>query len=146
MASVTFNINSIEPMIPVKFFNKNKSVTINVLVDTGAFGTVLRTEEVTHLGLDVRSGDEVIVLNADEGAQKLYYHDLQMQIGHLKPINTRAAIGNFDVVGKSVLGRAKGLSNYAITFHGSNITFSEISQSTTIKPIREFNTIVRSSV
>ena len=146
MASQTFNVDSKRVTIPVKFINgsNSKSITLNVDVDTGAAITMIDSRFLTPLGLDNnRQGERVNIISADNSTDASYQHEILIQIGTLRPIQSLVVTGNLD--GDRLLGWEKCLTEFIMTVTPTRVTFTEqpTNVKQNIKTIRKYNNVLR---
>lgn len=111
---------------PVKIINpkNNKSVTIKMMLDTGAQSTYIKKKDVDPLGLDIKDGVEGIVSNI-RGDFKTHTHNLLFQIGNLKPILLPVRVGeNLN----NLLGRNGLLDKLRLEITGKKLSYIELAQ------------------
>lgn len=135
-ASFTVPVNPKTPsaahfLHPVKIINpkNNKSVTIEMLVDTGAEATTIHYPDIKSLDIDLKEGPKGTFSSVEVESGTFYQHNLIFQIGNLKPIqlpvNIHTVKTESDV---NLLGWQGLLRGITIEITGKKLTYTELAQ------------------
>jgi hypothetical protein len=108
--------------IPVKVINpkNNKSTTVQMKVDTGAYGTRIDSKVAEKIGLDVKVGQKMI-----SGPYPVYEHKVKLQVGSLKPV-TALTIVQVEPMNYYLLGWNSFIDQYRFEASGNNVKFTEL--------------------
>jgi hypothetical protein len=111
----------------VKVINpaNNKSVSIQMELDTGAETSMIYYPHVQSLGINLTSGRRGSVTSTRVKSAPTYTHNLQIQIGNLKPITLPVLL---HTIGgdRSFLGWRGLLNNMKFEISGKKLTYTEI--------------------
>lgn len=93
------------PVIPLRFYFKEKTIDTSALVDSGATVSIFKTDVANDLGLKVEEGKE-IYLGGVGGRIKGYIHKLEIETANRKffcPIVfSHEYLVSFNLVGRDV--------------------------------------------
>lgn len=114
----------------VKLINpkNNKSATILALLDTGAEYSLVHHKFIQNLGLDLTKGQSISYVSSDSKGTA-YRHNLQVQIGTLKPITMPITIYTGTVEQPpNMLGWGGLLKGLKFEISGKKLTYIELAQ------------------
>lgn len=119
---------SIHFIHPVKIINpaNNKSVSVNLMVDTGGEITRISYSRVASLGINLTSGRRGTMTTVYKGQIPTYRHNLAIQIGTLKPITIPVSLHTAKGDITDTLGWTGVLDKLSLTLSGRKLTYTEV--------------------
>ena len=102
------------PVIPLRFFFKNKIIDSSALVDSGATVSIFRTDVAEDLGIIVEN-EKVIYLGGVGGRIKGYLHKLKIGVSN-KQFICPVVFSREYLVSFNLLGREVFFNNFRIIF------------------------------
>lgn len=108
--------------------NNNKSATILALLDTGAEYSIIHHKFIQSIGIDLTKGRQFSYVSSDSKGTA-YQHNLQVQIGTLKPITMPITIYTGAVEQPpNMLGWKGLLQGLKLEISGKKLTYIELAQ------------------
>ncbi|MGC8636484.1 MAG: hypothetical protein ACP5T5_05625 [Thermoprotei archaeon] len=119
---------SLRPRLPLQLKTKSgKWVTVSLYVDTGADISMLPKSTSDILGINLKSGNEVIVVGLAGELIRAYLHDLECKIEGSDPFTMKFAISEKETV-VPILGR-EGI------FQRFNVRFNNLASQVELDPL-----------
>jgi len=122
---------SLRPRIPIQLKTKtNAWITISLYVDTGADISILPKSTIDILGVNLKSGNEVIVVGLAGELIRAYIHELECRLEGTETFKIRFAISEKESV-VPALGRDGFFQKFNFHFNNKDQTvqLEKISQS-----------------
>ena len=106
------------PMIPVTVTTETCDIATDALLDSGANISVFRQEIAECLGLQIESGEEIL-LHGLGGRVIGYIHDVTMRVEQIS-FPCKVVFSSELTVGVSIIGRQDFFQKFQITFDERN--------------------------
>ncbi len=92
----------LRPVIPIEIIFNNKSVSYEVLVDSGADSNIFSSEIADILGINVTKGDKAEVAGITGESKPFYFHNSNIKVGG--NLHKDIRIGFLEDIGKYAYG------------------------------------------
>ncbi|MGC8601485.1 MAG: hypothetical protein ACP5GO_04835 [Thermoprotei archaeon] len=108
---------SLRPRIPLQIKTKSgKWVTVSLYLDTGADISILPKSMSDILGVNLKSGNEVIVVGLAGELIRAYLHDIECKIEGSEPFTIKFAISEKESI-VPILGREGIFQRFNVRFN-----------------------------
>ncbi len=104
------------PIIPIRLRSKNDWITFDAYVDSGATYSIFKAEIAEILGIELDSGEKLLVTVGDGSLITIYLHKVEIEIGG----ETFSATIGFSKqlgIGFNILGRKDIFEKFVVCFN-----------------------------